>query len=159
MHQVRIRDLPSISLPSVWWGKVSNETHLALSIFDNAFSTVEAPTASSSSAVVVLLDLEARTAQVIERYPHPDLKHGALFGSVQFLATGDRFIGWGGALYVSQHTQDNELVFHAQIAEGSELVGSFCTFKGLWHAKPLIKPDLHSYSWATLLMVHQLFNK
>ena len=112
MHHVRIRDLPSISLPSVLWGKVSNETHLALSIFDNASSTVGAPTASSS-AVVVLLDLEARTAQVIERYPHSDLNYGALFGSVQFLATGDRFIGWGGALDVSQHTQDNELVFHA----------------------------------------------
>lgn len=147
MHHVRIQDLATIRLPSSLRGKVSNETHLALSIFDNAFSTVGAPTAASSSAIVVLLDLEAGTGQIVERYTQPGGKYAAMFGSVQFLDNGDRLIGWGSTREISQHTQDGGLVYHAEIGDGASLIGSLRIFKGAWSARPLVGPNLYTYSW------------
>lgn len=149
MHHVRIRKLADVKIPEELCGKVSDETHLALSIFDNAFFSLgkRAPTAGSSSAIVVLLDLNAMTGQVIERYTQPEGMYGALFGSVQFLANGDRFIGWGGQRGFSQYTQDNELVFHAEISNEAMPTWSYRTFKGPWSARPTTQPDLYTYSW------------
>jgi hypothetical protein len=147
VHHVRVADLASIKLPPNLQSEVSNETHLALSIFDNAFSTVGPPTAPSSSAIVVLLDLEAMTGQVIERYIQPNGKYAAMFGSVQFLDHGDRFIGWGSTREFSQHTQEGEMIYHAEVGDDISLVGSLRTFKGAWSATPLTDPDLYTYSW------------
>ena len=149
MHHVRIRDFADINIPKELHGKVSKETHLALSIFDNSFFIHggRPPTTRSSSAVVVLLDLVAMTGKVIERYTHPEDKYACLFGSFQFLANGDRFIGWGGGRGFSQYTQNNELIYHAEIASQTMPYWSYRTFKGPWSAKPNTLPDLHTYSW------------
>lgn len=149
MHHARIRDFADVRIPKELWGKVSNQTHLALSIFDNAFFFLGKglPTAGSSSAIVVLLDLDAMTGQVIERYTHPKGMYGALFGSVQFLANGDRFIGWGGQRGFSQYTQNNELLLDGEIANEVMPTWSYRTFKAPWSARPTTRPDLYTYSW------------
>ncbi|KAL8726061.1 MAG: hypothetical protein Q9166_006940 [cf. Caloplaca sp. 2 TL-2023] len=147
VHHVRIQQLAEIRLPSSLQGKVSEKTHLALSMFDNAFATVGPPTAASSSAIVVLLDLEAMTGQVVERYTHPRKEYAAMFGSVQFLPNGDRFVGWGSTRQISQHTQDGEVVYHAELGDNSAVIGSLRAFKAPWSARPLTDPDLYSYSW------------
>lgn len=149
MHHVRIRDFADVKIPRELRGKVSSETHLALSIFDNGFFMLggRGPTAESSSAIVVLLDLDAMTGQVIERYTQPEGMYGPLFGSVQFLPNGDRFIGWGAQRGFSQYTQNNELVFHAEIANEALPTWSYRTFKGPWSARPTTQPDLYTYSW------------
>ena len=149
MHHVRIRDFADVRLPKDLVGKVSSETHLALSIFDSGFYIHggRPPTAKSSSAIVVLLDLDAMTGQVIERYTQPEDRFGLLFGSVQFLANGDRFVGWGGQRGFSQYTQNNELVFHAEIGSQAMPTWSYRTFKGPWSGRPTTLPDLYTYSW------------
>lgn len=149
MHHVRIRDFADVRIPKELEGKVSKQTHLALSIFDNGFFIFgqRVPTADSSSAIVVLLDLEAMTGQVIERYTQPQGMYGALFGSVQFLANGDRFIGWGGQRGFSQYTQNNELLLHAEIANEVTPTWSYRTFRAPWSARPTTQPDLYTYSW------------
>ena len=149
MHHIRIRDFADVRMPRELRGKVSPETHLALSVFDNAFFVHggRAPTAQSSSAIVILLDLDAMTGQVIERYSHPEDKYGVLFGSVQFLVNGDRFIGWGGQRGFSQYAQTNELMFHAELATQAIPTWSYRTFKGPWSARSTTAPDLFTYSW------------
>ena len=149
MHHVRIRDFADVRIPKELRGKVSKQTHLALSIFDNAFFALgnRVPTAASSSAIVILLDLFAMTGRVIERYTHPQGMYGALFGSVQFLANGDRFIGWGGNRGFSQYTPNNELLLHAEIANSVTPTWSYRTFKVPWSARPTTQPDLYTYSW------------
>ncbi|KAK3172582.1 hypothetical protein OEA41_005906 [Lepraria neglecta] len=144
MHHIRIRPLDSIKLPTALRAQVTDTTHLALSIFDNA---VIRPSAGSSASIVVLLDLEARTGQVVERYVQPDGMFGALFGSVQFLPNGDRFIGWGGQRSISQYTQNNELVFHAELADAATPTFSYRAFIGSWVGLPTTNPDVFSYSW------------
>ncbi|MCJ1404213.1 hypothetical protein MMC11_007438 [Xylographa trunciseda] len=149
MHHVRIRDLLSIKLTAKLRQTVSEETHLALSIFDNAFDAVteNSLSAESSSAIVVLLDLRAMTGQVVERYPQPQGMYGSWFGSVQFLLNGDRFVGWGGQRTFSQHSQDGELMYHAEISSDADPTWSYRAFKGPWTGRPTTRPDLFTYSW------------
>lgn len=149
MHHVRIRSLDSVRIPATLLGQVTDTTHLALSIFDNGVthSTDPRPPAGSSAAIVVLLDLEARTGQVLERYVQPEGMFGVMFGSVDFLTNGDRFIGWGGQRSLSRYRQNNELVFHAELADAAMPTFSYRASTGPWIGLPTTKPDVFSYSW------------
>ena len=149
MHHVRIRLLDSIKLPTALRAQVSDNTHLAISIFDNAFCSITSPTPSvkSSAAIVVLLNLVNMTGQIVERYAQPDGMFGALFGSVHFQPDGGRFIDWGGQRTISQYTRDNELVYHAELADAAMPTFSYRAYKGPWVGRPRTKPDVFSYSW------------
>lgn len=70
-----------------------------------------------------------------------------MFGSVQLLEDGDRFIGWGSTKEISQHRRDGELVYHAELGHESSMIGSMRIFRGAWKATPLTDPDLFTYSW------------
>ncbi|MCJ1350954.1 MAG: hypothetical protein MMC33_000936 [Icmadophila ericetorum] len=148
MHHVRLRSLESTKLPASVRSQISSQTHIALSIFDNGFNGIMAPTASSSSAIVLLLDLLARTAQVVERYTPPfdsPVQYAALFGAVNFQSNGNRFIGWGASM--SEYTQESQLLFHAEWDTGSDLSRSYRAYKGPWIGRPTTDPDVFSYSW------------
>lgn len=147
MHHVRTRPLSQVKIPLNMRDGVSSETHLALSVFDNAFDTVGPPTAASSAGTILLLDLRARTAQVLERYTFSQPQHAAAFGSVQFLGNGDRFIGWGTLCHMTQHTRDARLVYHAEIADAASMMGSYRIFKAPWKSMPTTRPDIYAYSW------------
>lgn len=90
------------------------------------------------------------TAQVIERYAHPQKQYTAMVGSMQLLPNGDRFVGLGSTRQVSQHTQDGEVVYHAEIADGdAQLSGTHRAFSSdKWVGRPDDGPDVYSYSWA-----------
>lgn len=148
MHHVRLRDLDSIKLPTFVRSRISSDTHLAMSIFDNGFNGFMTPTASTSSAVVLLVDLPARTARVVERYTPPTeslVQYAALFGAVNFQSNGNRFVGWGASM--SEYAQDSQLVFHAELDTGSDISRSYRAYKGPWVGRPLTRPDVYSYSW------------
>ena len=149
MHHVRIRLIDDVKLPAALRARITDRTHLAISILDNAFASItkRAPSAKSSAAIVILLDLVAMTGQVIERYAQPDGMFGAMFGSVQFQPDGGRFIDWGGQRTISQYTQDNELVYHAELADAAMPTLSYRAHKGPWVGRPATKPDIFSYSW------------
>ncbi|KAL8951566.1 MAG: hypothetical protein Q9222_002476 [Ikaeria aurantiellina] len=156
VHHVRVVPLSAINIPSSAPGgphAITPHTHLALSMFDNAMNRYEkSTTASCSSAIIVLLDFEAMTAQVVERYLHPRGEYARIFGSVQILPNGDRFIGWGSTRQVSQHTRDGVMVYHAEMGDRDrpELIGSLRAFKSKeWVGRPRTRgPDLYSnYSW------------
>ena len=149
MHHVRIHLIDSIRLPAALRGQATDRTHLAISVLDNALTTItnRTPSATSSAAIVILLDLVAMTGQVVERYAQPDGMFGALFGSVNFQPDGGRFIDWGGQRTISQYTQDNELVYHAELADAALPTFSYRAHKGPWVGRPTTKPDIFSYSW------------
>ena len=120
-----------------------------MSLLDNALTTItnRTPSAKSSAAIVILLDLVAMTGQIVERYAQPDGMFGALFGSVQFQPDGGQFIDWGGQRTISQYTQDNELVYHAELADAALPTFSYRAHKGPWVGRPTTRPDIFSYSW------------
>ncbi|KAL8709496.1 MAG: hypothetical protein Q9220_005738 [cf. Caloplaca sp. 1 TL-2023] len=149
VHHVRVAPLSAINLPSSL-GEISPGTHLALSMFDNAIDRYENhPTAPFSSAIIVLLDFIAMTARVVERYPHPRGELARIFGSVQILPNGDRFVGWGSTRHISQHTRGGKMVYHAQMGDNpDELIGSLRAFKSKdWVGRPRTRgPDVYSCS-------------
>jgi len=148
MHHTRIQPLSLTHLPDPLKATVSNSTHLALSLFDNAFdATASLPTAPSSSALILLLDLRTHIARIIERYPHPLGLTAAMFGSLSLLPNGDRFIGWGSGRDMSQHTRSGRLIFHAEIGTADTLIGSFRAFKAPWIGRPSTRPDVYAYAW------------
>ena len=124
-------------------------------MFDNAFDTVGTPTALTSSAIVLFLDLHARTAEVIERYlPPQSVLYVAAFGSFQILPNGDRFVGWDTSGHMTQHTGEGIVVYHAQISdETAPNMGSYRTFKPPFADLVVAKsrPDLYSFSWTCSL--------
>ena len=150
MHHSRILPLSSIHLPDrLRREDISETTHLVLSVFDNAYDADEPPpTAPFSSAIILLLDLRSHIARIIERYPHPLGITAAMFGSVSLLPNGDRFIGWGSARDISQHTRDGRLVYHAELGDADSLVGSFRAFKAPWIGRPNTRPSVYIYAWS-----------
>ena len=149
VHNIRIRHFSSVKLPPSLKVKVSEETHLVISLFHNAFDTTKPPTASSSSALVILLDLVAKTATIIESYPHPGGAFAAMFGSVDFLPNGDRFVGWGSLKEATQFTSNGEVLWHAQTGDKRTMIGSLRTLKREWHSARKLdsRPDGFGYSW------------
>lgn len=148
MHHVRFQPLSRIHLPDLLKANISDSGHIAVSLFDNAFSAAQSPpTAAFSSATVVLLDLQHHTARIVERYPHPRGAIAAMFGSLTLLPDGDRFIGWGSARDMSQHTRDGHTIFHAEIGDEDTLVGSLRAFKASWVGRPATQPAVYAYAW------------
>lgn len=127
---------------------ISPSTHIAISVLDNAFgATKSLPTASFSSALVILLDLQFRIAHIIERYPHPRGITAAMFGSVSLSPNGDRFVGWGSARGMSQFNPSGHLVYDAEFGNDNALIGSYRAFKAPWVGRPNTKPDVYAYAW------------
>ncbi len=149
LHHLRVRPLSSVNLPPSLKESISEETHLAISLLDNAFDTTSPPTSSSSAGLVILLDVVSKTATVIERYPHPGGSLAAMFGSIDFLPNGDRFVGWGSLKEATQFRPSGEIVWHAETGNKRAMIGSLRTLKREWHSARKLdsKPNGFGYSW------------
>ena len=148
MHHVRVVPVSLVHLPDSLREDISDNTHAALSVFDNAFDASKSrPTASSSSALILLLDLQAYTARIIEHYPHPRGKKAAMFGSLSLQPNGERFIGWGSGHDMSQHSSDGQVKFYAVLGDDDDMIGSYRAFKEPWIGNPTSIPDVYAYAW------------
>ncbi|KAL8873067.1 MAG: hypothetical protein Q9174_001405 [Haloplaca sp. 1 TL-2023] len=124
--------------------KASPHTYLVLSLFDNAFGAAGPPTSSCSSALIILLDLNAMTAKILERYMHPRGEYNAMFGSVQLLSNGHRFVGWGSTRQVSEYDGQGKHIYHAELGDPAQLIGSLRVYKSaMWNGVPANRgPDV-----------------
>ena len=148
MHHVRRQPLSLIHLSSTVRAKTSRGNYIAVSLFDNAYgATAEPPTAQVSSGQIILLDLDSRTASLVEHYPHPSGKLTAMFGSLSLLPNGDRFIGWGSGRDISQHHRSGRLLYHAEVGDQASLIGPYRVYKAPWIARPIDRPAVYAYAW------------
>ncbi|PGH13502.1 hypothetical protein AJ79_03632 [Helicocarpus griseus UAMH5409] len=92
-----------------------NETHMIISILNNASDDwgVQEPT---SSALFILLDLVQHTASVLNRYNRPDHGHSRMRGNVQVLPNNNVFVGWSEGGYQSEFAPDGTLLMDARFA-------------------------------------------
>ncbi|MGH9105147.1 MAG: arylsulfotransferase family protein [Acidimicrobiales bacterium] len=94
---------------------------------------------SQSRALVLAFDEKARTVELIRQYVHsPKVRSGAL-GSVQDLADGHRFVGWGEASYFTEYDGAGRVVFDGGLAPGTE---SYRAFKQRWVGRPKVPPAI-----------------
>ncbi|KAF2218667.1 ASST-domain-containing protein [Elsinoe ampelina] len=96
-----------------------NETTTILSFFDNASQNVltTPPSAVSSTAKLVALDTENMKATLLTEWRRPDGGLTQLRGSVQNLPdTGNILVSWSEQGYMSEHTQEGELLWEAKFS-------------------------------------------
>jgi hypothetical protein len=106
----------------------------AISIFDNGAS----PKAHSQSrAIVVSLDGASSSASLSERLTHTPPLVAESQGSVQALANGDWFVGWGQEPYFSEFSPEGALLFDAHFPAHDE---SYRAYRFAWAGTPAHAP-------------------
>ena len=106
-----------------------------LTIFDDGggATTVD----NRSRGLKLELDLTAMQATFVHEYrPDPEFLTTSQ-GSVQVLANGNVFLGWGAEPYWSEYAADGRLLFDAQLPKGGD---SYRAFRFPWQAQPADRP-------------------
>jgi hypothetical protein len=107
-----------------------------LSVFDDADSPEEE---SQSSGKLLRLDLRDRTASLIRRYTHNPPVLTPEMGSMQTLANGNVFVGWGPEPEFSEYTSSGRQIFNASAPLG---VVFYRAFRFPWVGHPRTRPSL-----------------
>lgn len=107
-----------------------------ISLFDDeAGPPIEGP---ASRGLILRLDLRHHSARVVRQYRRPGPPTLAdSEGSLQTLASGDRFVGFGSTPFFSQFTAKGRLVFDARLPVDD---GSYRVFNYPWTATPISRP-------------------
>jgi len=106
-------------------------------IFDNESSPKVQP---QSRALVVNVSEKLRTVSIVHQFLHsPPVSSGAL-GSVQILANGHYFVGWGASTYFTEYDATGQVLFDGRLV-GSGLE-SYRAFRQVWSGRPATPPSL-----------------
>jgi Arylsulfotransferase (ASST) len=106
----------------------------SISLFDNGAS----PKAHSQSrAIVISLDDPSGTATLATRLTHTPLLLAESQGSMQALANGDWFVGWGQEPYFSEFGPEGQMLFDAHLPPHEE---SYRAFRFVWTGTPAHPP-------------------
>ncbi|KAL8726634.1 MAG: hypothetical protein Q9166_006593 [cf. Caloplaca sp. 2 TL-2023] len=106
---------------------------LTLSIFDNEYNTFVQPPAGLSSAKIVELVIDPKTARLVHQYDSPSKDIGNPSGdggSVQVTRKGNAFVDWGSDAQVTEYTADGRLVYAARFGAPGSSASSYRAFKG-----------------------------
>ncbi len=103
----------------------------SVSLFDNEGGPPDE--ASQSRGLILSVDEVHRTAALLHQYDHSPPVMTQALGSVQELADGHRFIGWGESSYFTEYGANGEVILDGQLAEGTEC---YRTFKQVWSGQP-----------------------
>jgi hypothetical protein len=118
-----------------WQHHARRQRDGTLSLLDNG----SAPAVEKlSRGLVLALDERAMTATLREQYTHPGILTGSQ-GSVQLLANGNVFVGWGEVPRVSEFDRGGRIVFDAVLGESYQ---SYRAFRMPWHARPAEAPAI-----------------
>jgi hypothetical protein len=106
----------------------------SISIFDNGASPTEH---SQSRAIVVSVNGQTGAATLTGRFIHSPPLVVESEGSVQALANGDWFVGWGQEPYFSEFSPEGELLFEAHFPAHTR---SYRDFRFAWTGTPAHSP-------------------
>ncbi|KAF2641339.1 hypothetical protein P280DRAFT_468973 [Massarina eburnea CBS 473.64] len=124
-----------------------NDTHAAISLFDNASNTFN-KTHPESRGMLVGINYTDRSAIMLREWVAPE-KTGISAGSqgnTQILPNHNVFIGWGDHAFYSEHLDTGEAVMYGKLAQwGSDVMMYRCN-KYSWVGNPLTTPSLWTYS-------------
>jgi hypothetical protein len=107
-----------------------------ISVFDNG----GVPRVHSQSrGLIVAINAAARSGEVVAEFIHPTPLLSGSQGSIQLLANGDDFIGWGAQPYFSEFSPTGTLLFDAHMP-GS--YGSYRAYRFPWTGAPAYPPSI-----------------
>ena len=118
-----------------WQHDARRQPDGTLTIFDNgATPAVE----KLSRGLILELDEQAMTATLLRQYTHPKILSGSQ-GSVQLLANGNVFVGWGEAPHVSEFDCSGRMLFDAMLGAKYQ---SYRAFRLPWTGRPAEAPAI-----------------
>ncbi|KAJ5819537.1 hypothetical protein N7474_005128 [Penicillium riverlandense] len=121
-----------------------NATHSVISLYNNGFNGFN-QTHTYSSGMIILIDHIENTATQLRDYGPPSNRMlSSSQGNLQIMPNRNVVIGWGNNPYVSEHTEDGELVMWLRFATNT--VMNYRAHKFEWDADPSDSPALWTYS-------------
>jgi Arylsulfotransferase (ASST) len=118
-----------------WQHDARRQPDGTLTVFDNgATPAVE----KLSRGLILDVDERAMTATLLNQYIHAGILAGSQ-GSVQLLANGNVFVGWGEVPRVSEFDHAGRLVFDAVLGEKYQ---SYRAFRLPWSGRPADAPAI-----------------
>ncbi|KAJ5388295.1 hypothetical protein N7509_010836 [Penicillium cosmopolitanum] len=119
----------------------SEGTHHIISLLNNA-SDEEFNDESVSSALVIEIETSTTpmTARAIRRYKRPDEDLTRLRGNAQVLPNKNMFACWSQGGYISEFTEDGELVMSARFT--SPRFSNYRAYKNEFVGRPTLPPDM-----------------
>jgi hypothetical protein len=108
-----------------------------ISMFDDeAGPPLKAP---SSRGLVLALDMKQMRARVVRQYHRPGATSAQSEGSLQMLANGNVFLGFGAQPFFSEFSPTGKLLFDASLPADD---GSYREFRFPWTGTPTTRPTV-----------------
>ncbi len=118
-----------------WQHDARRQPDGTLTVFDNG----AAPAVERLSRGLILdVDERAMTASLLDQYTHAGILAGSQ-GSVQLLANGNVFVGWGEVPRVSEFNHAGEIVFDAVLGKEYQC---YRAFRQPWSGRPAEAPAI-----------------
>ena len=134
-----------------WQHHVRRQPDGTMTLFDNgATPAVE----KLSRGLILDVDEQAMTASLRRQYTHPKILSGSQ-GSMQPLANGNVFIGWGEIPRVSEFERSGRLVFDAVLGKQYQ---SYRAFRLPWSGTPAEAPAIATVRAGRDLTVYASWN-
>jgi hypothetical protein len=134
-----------------WQHDVRSQPDGTLTVFDNgATPAVE----KLSRGLILDIDEQAMTATLVRQYTHPKVLAGSQ-GSVQLLANGNVFVGWGEAPHVSEFDYSGQMLFDGVLGDKYQ---SYRAFRLPWTGRPVEAPAIALTRRGSRLTVYASWN-
>lgn len=125
-----------------------------ISLMDNAIGDMQADKqpATHDYSRGLILDLSHKggkpfVARMLKQYKRPDGGYGDRRGNLQILPNGNVFMAWTDAGYISEHTDDDEVLVEAKWLKKSRF-GTYRAYKyDNWVGKPNTLPDVKALGY------------
>ena len=104
-----------------------------VTVFDNRGAAMK----EQSRGLMLKVDEEAMTADLVREYTLPHEPFGIYQGNVQVLPNGNAFVGWGSAPYFAEFAREGQPLFDVSFPAEVE---SYRAFRCPWEGRPKDSP-------------------
>ncbi len=119
-----------------WQHDARRQPDGTITIFDDGAAP---PVEKHSRAIRLRLDMQAMTATLVRADVSPGGDLAGSQGSVQMLANGDAFVGWGAVPRMTEFSPTGKVVFDATFPDDTD---SYRAYRFEWTGEPLTRPSI-----------------
>lgn len=133
-----------------WQHHVTWQGNNTITLFDNHANNVFHSASAHSKGMIISLDMEKKTATLLQKFVHPDEILNVSQGSVQIIPeSGNVLVGFGNSPTYVEYSPDGKVLCSAHFAPHLAfeildfgLAKSYRVFKSPWVGKPKTIPDV-----------------
>jgi Arylsulfotransferase (ASST) len=126
-----------------------------LTLFDDGADAPGNAPEPTSRAIVLALDTNAMTAELVRSVPNPSGALTFAMGSAQLLHHGGFFVGWGTTPQVSEFASDGSLLFDATFPGGDM---SYRAYRAQWPGRATGRPAVAAVRDGSALDLYASWN-